>query len=166
MTTNFYRLSALFITIFLLGGCGLSQKGQSLSAFCERMNEFYEDYHLTPDGFIYTESNNSLTKYYSFNEKEIMLSFVCNDKNELQTLHIVFDNLTKKDTDEINFVKNCIHSFVDNTTESDNLLIKSDFENAIFTRDINTKTTKIGNTEMQIDVTEIGTVISVVQNIP
>ena len=40
------------------------------------------------------------------------------------------------------------------------------FENAIFIKNINTKKTKIGNTEMLIDVTEIGTVISVVQNIP
>ena len=166
MSTNFYRISALFFAIFLLGGCGLSQKGRSLSAFCERMNEIYEDYNLTPEGFIYDESKSSLTKYYSFNEKEIMLSFVCNNKNELQTLHIVFDSLTKNDTAEINFIKNSIYAFIDNTTETDNLISESDFDNAIFIKDINTKITKIGNTEMLIDVTEIGTVISVVQNIP
>ncbi len=166
MSTKFYRIFALFITLFLLSGCGLSQKGNSLTAFCERMNEIYEDYQLTPDGFIYNESKNSLTKYYAFNEKEIMLSFLCNDKNELQTLHIVFDSLTKNDTTEINFIKNSIYAFIDNTTETDNLISQSDFDNAIFIKDINTRKTKIGNTEMLIDVTEIGTVISVVQNIP
>lgn len=166
MSTKFYRILVLFITLFLLSGCSLSKKGYSLGAFCERMNELCEDYQLTPDGFIYNERKNSLTKYYSFNEKEIMLSFLYNNKNELQTLHIVFDNLTKNDTTEINFIKNSIYAFIDNTTEADNLLAEADFENAIFIKNINTKKTKIGNTEMLIDVTEIGTVISVVQNIP
>ena len=63
-------------------------------------------------------------------------------------------------------MKNSIYAFIDNTTETDNLLAEADFDNAIFIKDINTRKTKIGNIEMLIDVTEIGTVISVVQNIP
>ena len=41
-----------------------------------------------------------------------------------------------------------------------------DFENLVFKRDVETRTIKNGNTELKVDVTEIGTVISVYQNIP
>ena len=81
-------------------------------------------------------------------------------------MNIVSDSLTAEDSAQLEFIKNCIYSFVCNEEIVNNIFTDSDFDNAVLKVDINTKKTKSGNVEILIDVTEIGTVITVLQNTP
>ena len=166
MLTKFFSFVLSLSVLICLCGCTITESGHSLSAFCKRMNELNDTYNLTPSGYIIDEKNKTLTKFFAFTEKELMLEFEYAEKNDLTTLHIVFDNSSKNNQEETLFVKNSIYAFTNDTALTDLLLTEIDFENAIYNIDINTKNAKIGNTEIILDVTEIGTVISVVQNIP
>lgn len=158
----------LFITCFLfsLCSCTISDTGATLYGFTKRMNELNESYSLTDDGYIIDQENQTFTKYFTFNEKNVMLTFSYNEKNELDSMNIVSDSLTAEDSAQLEFIKNCIYSFVCNEEIVNNIFTDSDFDNAVLKVDINTKKTKNGNVEMLIDVTEIGTVITVLQSTP
>lgn len=158
----------LFITCFLfsLCSCTISDTGATLYGFTKRMNELNESYSLTDDGYIIDQENQTFTKYFTFNEKNVMLTFSYNEKNELDSMNIVSDSLTAEDSAQLEFIKNCIYAFVCNEEIVNNIFTDSDFDNAVLKVDINTKKTKSGNVEMLIDVTEIGTVITVLQSTP
>lgn len=158
----------LFVTCFLfsLCSCTISNTGATLYGFTKRMNELNEGYSLTDDGYIIDQENQTFTKYFTFNEKNVMLTFSYNEKNELNSMNIVSDSLTAEDSAQFEFIKNCIYAFVCNEQIANNIFTDSDFDNIVFNVNINTKKTKSGNVEMLIDVTEIGTVITVSQNTP
>ncbi len=166
MLIKIFSIVLSVVALACMCGCTLTEKGNSLSAFCERINTLDDTYNLTPSGYILDEENKTLTKFFRFTEKEILLEFEYAEGNNLTTLHIVFDNSAKNNQQELLFIKNSLYAFINNTALTDSLLTEIDFENAIYNIDMNTKKAKSGNTEIQLDVTEIGTVISVVQNIP
>lgn len=165
MVNKVFCILACFILLISFCSCALTENGNSLYAFCERINALDSSYNLSPTGFIVSESDKSLTKFFRVYQKEIMLQLVYNEDNLLTTLHIVFDNSEKNNAEEEKFIKNSIYAFADNTTTIDSLLVKIDFDNAIQSVDMHTKKAKIDNIEMLIDVTDIGTVITVVKNI-
>lgn len=164
-----FKFSLIIIALVLvisLCGCSFSEKGATIYAFTQRMNVLCEDYELTTDGYIFNEENNTYTKFFSFNENHIMLQFTCNDKNETTSLDIVFGNLQENNTQELTFIKNSIFAFIDDEAVAQELLATLSFDDILYFPHINTKNAKIGNIEAFVDVTEIGTVITVVQNIP
>ncbi len=164
MVKKVFFILLSFIVLFSVSGCRLKTEGNTLYGFTQRLNSLTE-YELTTEGYIKNESEKSLTKFFKLSESEIMLQLNYNEKNELSCLHIVFDNLKKNDTEELNFIEACIYAFIDNTETAQSLLKSIDFENCIYEKDINTKKEKIGNIDISIDVTDIGTVISVEKNI-
>lgn len=166
MLVKILSLVLSVIILICLCGCAITENGYSLYAFCERMNKCNSEYNLTPTGYIINESDKTMTKFFRLSQKEIMLQFVYDAKNQLTSLHIVFDNSERNNTEEEKFIKNCIYSFIHNTSITDSILTEIDFENTISKSDMNTKNAKIDNIEMLIDVTDLGTVITVVQSIP
>lgn len=126
------------------------------------MNTLNESYRLTEGGYIYNEKEQTLSKFYKIDHKDYLLSFGVNDKNNLCSLNIVFDKSDADDTYGLKFIENCIYAYVDNDQLAKEIL------NVIKLPDISYKTCsiqeKIGNTEIIVDVTEAGTVITVVQN--
>lgn len=152
--------------MFSFSGCQIRENGHSLQAFTERVNTLSNEWEIDVNGFIFDDKDKTFTKFFKFTESEIMVQVEQNKSNELCALHIVFDNLTENNTREIDFIKNIMFSFINNDNLTTDLLSKINFDDAIFKKDINTKAIKNGNTELKVDVTEIGTVISVYQNIP
>ena len=158
-------LAALALSLLMLTtGCGISSQGNTLHGFTQRMNEYPENYNLSESGYIYDAKNNTLTRFFKFNKNEIMLQFECAENNEFTCLHIVFDNNCKNNSQEINFIKNCIEAFTESSEATDELLEKIDFDNAIKTTSYETKTAKSGDTELLLDTTTLGTVISINRN--
>lgn len=166
MLEKFLSLILCFIIIFSFCSCALTEKGNSLYAFCKRISKLDDSYTITVSGFIADEEKQTLTKFFTFDEKEFMLQFIMNEENDITTLHIVFDNINQNNSKELNFIKNCISSFIANEETSEAIFTEIDIDNCLYTVNFNSRKTKIGNIEIIIDVTEIGTVISVFQNIP
>lgn len=134
-----------------------------MHGFTQRMNEKNPAYSMTNSGYIYDEAESTLTKYYVINDTNIMLRFTLDSNNELCSMNIVFDNLTESNTQELEFIRNCIECYCE-SPEATTLLGNISFPDVLFKKEINTIKNKIGNVEMLIDVTDIGCVISVVQN--
>ncbi len=164
--TKVFCIVISFLFIISVCGCSIVEDGYSLQAFTERANERFEQWEISANGFILNEKDKTYSKFFKFDKNEILVQFEYNENKELTSLHIVFDKLTKNNTQELDFIKNIIFAFINNNTITTEILSEINFEKAIFTPDLNTKTTKNGNIELKIDVTEIGTVISVYQNIP
>ena len=154
----------LLTTFFVLSGCSIKHSGNTLYGFTQRMNEANPDYSLTDSGYIYNEEEHSLTKYYVIDDTNIVLQFTTDEKNELYSMNIVFDNLTESNTDELEFIKNCIECYCEEPETASTLLSESNFPQTLFIKSPDTSKNKIGNTEMLIDVTDIGCVITVFRN--
>lgn len=161
---TFFLLYLILIITFTFNGCSISTAGNTLHGFTQRMNEKNPAYSMTNSGYIYDETESTLTKYYVINNTDIMLRFKADHNNRLCSMNIVFDNLTESNTQELEFIKNCIECYCESPEISAKLLSQTDFPKVLFTKDINTIKNKIGNIEILIDVTDIGCVISVVQN--
>ena len=77
-----FLVLALFIIVFL-NSCTVTQNGEDLSGFTQRINILNEQYNLTSQGFIYSDKNDSIFKFFVVNENEILLSFKEDDKGRL-----------------------------------------------------------------------------------
>ncbi len=164
---KFYTIVPIILIILtIFSSCNLKENGKSLSAFVTRLNNINKSYNITETGFIIDEKNKTLTKFFTFSNNNVMLQFTYSDNNELNSANIVFDNITENNPEELIFIKNVITAFINNEEIESKLLTAIEFDTCIFTIDKNTKKAKIGNVEMLIDVTEIGTVITVLQNTP
>ena len=154
----------VLITVLMLSGCSVKNAGNTLYGFTQRMNEKSGSYSLTDSGYIYNKTDSTLTKYYVIGETSLMLQFSIDDKNELYSMNIVFDNLTEDNTAELGFIENCIECYCEDSQTSSTLLNGADFPQVLFTKRLDTIKSKVGNTEMLIDVTDIGCVITVFRN--
>lgn len=163
---NFIFIFAVILILITGNGCESDTKGQTLSAFSERMNVLNEAYQMTPSGYIYDYDKKTISKFYTTDKREILVQFTMNDNSELCSMNIVFDNLTEDNQEELKFINHCIVAFVNNDSLTEELLAGIDFYTAIYVPSYETRNKKIGDVEILMDVTEIYTVISVVQNIP
>lgn len=164
MKKKYILTPLLFVIILTLTGCSFSSTGNSLYGFTQRMNQFPEQYNLTQTGYIFNEQNHTLTRFFKFGNDEIMLQFEYADENELSCLHIVFDNNCKNNSQAVKFAENCIEAYIENKEITEELMNKIDFKTAINTPSYETKQAKSGDTELLLDTTAIGTVISVSRN--
>lgn len=149
---------------FVLSGCAVSETGNSLHAFTERMNKISESYSLTENGYIFNDTDNTFTRFYKFNTNEIMVQFTCDENNNLYRLDLVFPNECAKNPQEIKFIKDCICAYINNTETQTDLMNKLQFDNTLNEVNYETQKAENGDTEMLIDVTAIGTVITIIQN--
>ncbi len=155
-----FLTTLLTLTLVTLCGCEITQAGNTLYSFTEKMNSFDHSYNLTEANYIYNSSDKSATKFYVIDSQTYTLTLDFNEENCINALHIVFDNSHEINPKGMNFIKNCILAYTENkkvARKTEEILSenKASYESI---------TEKIGNTDLIIDVTDIGTIISVVQN--
>jgi hypothetical protein len=156
-------LLLLVFTIFLTG-CSVSEKGEDLTGFVSKMNTLNESYDMKAKGFIFEEKSNRIYKFFIVNDTELLLSFTADNKGRLESMSITTSILIQ-DEAVLTFIKNAIFSFVDNNEIYNEITEAEHFKNAL--NEISTETTKIksGNAELLLDVTTLGTVITVHKDI-
>lgn len=156
-------LLLLVFTIFLTG-CSISEKGEDLTGFVSKMNTLNESYDMKAKGFIFEEKSNRIYKFFIVNDTELLLSFTADNKGRLESMSITTSILIQDDAVLI-FIKNAIFSFVDNNEIYNEITEDEHFKNAL--NEISKETIKIksGNAELLLDVTTLGTVITVHKDI-
>ncbi len=153
-------LICLLCMIFCFSCCKVKTQGESLDAFTERMNE-KSDYNLTCEGYIFDKSTNTFRKFYTVENINLMLSFKGDDENSLTSMNIVFDTVTQNNTATLKFIADCLNSFIDNGEILKKLNEFADFEKILSTKGYETIKKEIGSTEILIDTTDVGVVITV-----
>ena len=98
-------------------------------------------------------------------EQEILLSFKSDDKGRLTQLNFVADCDFYEYEKTTLFLENSLYAFINNDDLTINILSESNLFNNLSTKTKNTLKTKNGNIELLLDVTEIGTVITVYKDI-
>ncbi len=166
MKKYIFSILILLLTIITLNGCVFSTTGESLEAFSRRMNELNESYNMTSEGYIIDTEKCQLTKFFRFSEKEMMLNFKYDKKNRLNEMNIVFESVILDETpDSLAFIQDCIKSFIQNEKTEKEILNETDFENSIRKINIKTISAEADNIKIDIDTTNLGTVISVYKDI-
>ena len=121
---------------------------------------------MTSDGYIIDTKKSTFTKFFRFSENEIMLNFKYDKKNRLNEMNIVFESTIPDETPEIlTFIENCIKCFIQNETAEKKILDNTDFENSIKKINIKTISAETDNIKMEIDTTNLGTVITIYKDI-
>ncbi len=161
---NFTAIILIFTLLLTFSGCKLKTEGDSLSAFTQRVNEL-SDYELSANGYIYNEKTSTLSKFYTLENKNILLSFKGNDDNNLYSMNIVFDKIDKNNTLVIKFVSDCINAFINNDDIFKKLTSSEELINTLTEKSYETKTEKIGSIELLADTTDVGVVITVNKNL-
>ena len=166
MKKHIFGTLLLLFSIITLNSCVFSTTGESLEAFSKRMNEINESYNMTSEGYIIDTQKCELTKFFRFSENEIMLNFKYDKKNRLNEMNIVFESVLPDETPEaLTFIENCIQCFVQNEKAEKEILNKTDFENSIKKINMKTISAEADNIKIEIDTTNLGTVITVYKDI-
>lgn len=166
MKKHIFCILILLTSIITLNSCVFSTTGESLEAFSQRMNEINESYNMTSEGYIIDTKTQELTKFFRFSENEIMLNFKYDKKNRLNEMNLVFEPVLLDETPEaLNFIENCIKSFVQNEELEKEILNETDFENSIKKINMKTISAEADNIKIEIDTTNLGTVITVYKDI-
>ena len=152
------------ILIIFLNSCSVTDNGEDLSAFIFRMNTLNEQYNITSQGFIYSEGNNEVYKFFIANENEILLKFKEDDKGRLTEMNFVADSKFYEDSSSYEFFNNSIYSFINNENTYKEI-IDTDITQLLKTETKESVTIKRGNIEILLDVTTLGTVITVYKDI-
>lgn len=156
-------LLLLVFTIFLTG-CSISEKGEDLTGFVSKMNTLNESYDMKAKGFIFEEKSNRIYKFFIVNDTELLLSFTADNKGRLESMSITTSILIQDEAVLI-FIKNAIFSFVDNNEIYNEITEAEHFKNALNKTSKETTKIKSGNAELLLDVTTLGTVITVHKDI-
>ncbi len=166
MKKHLFSLLILLLSIITLNGCVFTTTGESLEAFSKRMNEQNKSYNMTADGYIIDASQSSLTKFFKFNENEIMLNFKYDKKHRLNEMNIVFDpDILEENYDSFNFICDCIKSFCRNENTNEEILNSTDLPNSIKKTNMKTISAEADNIKIEIDTTNLGTVITIYKDI-
>ncbi len=162
MKIKYFKILVLLLSIITLNSCVFSTLGDSLEAFSRRMNELNESYNMTSEGFIIDTTKSSLTKFFRFSEKEIMLQFKYDKKHRLNEMNLVFDPvILEGNPDSLTFISDCLKSFCQSEEIFKEILNVTDFENTIKTIKKETISAEVNNIKMEIDTTNLGTVITI-----
>ncbi len=154
----------LIVAILVFSSCKATTYGDTLYAFTERMNKLTDTYTLSENGYILDQKNDTLTHFYKFGENEILLQFKTDDKNYLTEMNIVFNGNFIEGTEEFIFIKNCISAFIDNEETERAFFAEKSLSQLLETKSNKTVEINKGDTQLLLDVTDSGTVITVVKN--
>lgn len=166
MKRHIISLLLILLSFITLSSCVFTTTGESLEAFSGRMNNLNENYNMTADGYIIDTAESTLTKFFKFGQNTLMLSFKYDKKYRLNEMNIVFEPVLLDEAPEsLTFIENCIKCFLVNEEAEKEILNETDFQNSIVTINMETKSAEADNIKMEIDTTELGTVISVYKDI-
>lgn len=166
MKKRILSILSLLFSIINLSGCVFSTTGESLEAFSRRMNETNDIYNMTSENYIIDTKKCTLTKFFKFSENEIMLKFGYDKKHRLNEMNLVFESKILNEAPEsLTFIKDCIKCFVQEEKSEKEILNETDFENAITNINIKTISAEADNIKIEIDTTNLGTVITIYRDI-
>lgn len=154
----------LLLTVFL-SSCSISQNSEDLTGFLTRLNSTNSSYNIEQTGFIYNNTEHSIYKFFYINEDEVLLSFKKDSVGRLTELNFVTQNQLTKNEATFTFFKNTLKAFVNNEVIFEKIISDKSLEAAFGTINNTSFATKNGNISIMLDVTEIGTVISVYKDI-
>ncbi len=166
MKKHILNLFITLLSLITLNSCVFETTGESLKAFSNRMNELNKNYNMTADGYIIDTEKSYLTKFFKFAENEIMLCFKYDKKHRLNEMNLIFESVILDEAPEaLTFIEDCIKCFVQNEETEKEILNETDFEKSI--RKINMKTisAETDNIKIEIDTTELGTVITIYKDV-
>ena len=149
------------ILIVFFSSCSVTWEGEDLSGFILRMNTLNEQYNLTSQGFIYSDENNNIYKFFVVNENEILLSFKNDNKGRLTEMNFVADHNFYEDLSSYDFLKNALNAFINHETTYSEVINGNNLTDILENNTKETATIKSGNIEVLLDVTTLGTVITV-----
>ena len=155
---------ALFFIIFL-NSCSVTQNGEDLSGFTLRINALNEQYNLTSQGFIYSDENDSIFKFFIVNENEILLSFKEDVKGRLIEMNFIANSIFYEDSSSLDFFKNSLNAFINNEQTYKEIIDNNNLMESLKTDTKETLTIKSGNIDVLLDVTTLGTVITIYKDI-
>lgn len=157
-------LFLLVFTIFLTG-CSITENGEDLTGFVLKMNTLNESYGINAEGFIFEDESSRIYKFFIVNDNELFLSFTADKKGRLDSMSIASSGSLTENEEALVFVKNAIFSFIDNKELYAEITEADEFKNGL--NEVSKETTKIksGNVELLLDVTTLGTVITVHKDI-
>lgn len=166
MKKRIFYLIMTLLSLITLNSCVFATTGESLEAFSNRMNELNEGYNMTSDGYIIDTENCRLTKFFKFSENEMMLNFKYDKKHRLTEMNIAFDpDILNENPDVLTFIEGCIKCFVDNENAETEILNSTDFNNSITEINMKTISAEADNIKIEIDTTQLGTVITVYKDV-
>ena len=154
----------LIVFVILTSSCSVQSNGDTLKGFTHRINKLYDTYEISENGYIFDQKNNTLSRFYKFSENEILLQFKTNNKNLLSEMNIVFTENLVEASDEFNFIKNCISAYIDDQETENHIFEDKSLYELLKTQSNDTIERKSGDTQFLLDVTDYGTVITVVKN--
>ena len=155
-------LTKLTVPIFLLlflSGCALSTAGNSVHSFCERLNELDKSYEITESGFI--ADSNTYSKFFVIDSNEILLKFTLDSKNRTKKMDIVYPIECNNSPASLEFIRNLIIAFCNNEKVSSEFLNFLEKEKVYSQTSFETKETESDSIKLQVDTTELGTIITV-----
>ena len=156
----------LLIILCLFTSCRAQTEGNTLYAFTMRMNELSQSYTLSENGYILDKNAGTLSRFYKFSENEILLQFTLDSTNNLTEMSIAYTHTLQQGTDEAEFVVNCISAFINDPRVEKELFKEKPLGDLLSTQSLETTEIKSGDTQLLLDVTEYGAVITVVKNSP
>ena len=166
MKKHLFNLLIIALSIISLSSCAFATTGESLEAFSQRMNEINESYNMTSEGYVINTEKRQLTKFFKLSENELMLNFKYDKKNRLNEMNLVFDPIIlDKSPEALDFIKDCIKAFIQNEPIENEILSSTDFESAIKEINIKTKSAEADNIKIEIDTTNLGTVITIYKDL-
>ena len=162
MKTKHYFLLISLLFFITATGCAPKENGDNLTGFCNRMNTYNESYNLTPDGYIFDDSENTYTRFFVFGDKtEMMLQFKLDEKSRIKQMNVALTpQKSTTDSESYAFITDCITAFCHDEKISNELIEKIDLETTLTIVNLKTKSAEYDKISIKTDTTEIGTIIS------
>lgn len=125
------------------------------------MNTLYEEKIFSPDGYIIDEENNTFYRFFQFDKNEVFLKFRYDENFSLTEINITFEKGAQNEKSVFVFVENCLKAFINNENIYDTLSKKINLSKTLCKNTLKTKEAETKNIKMCVDVSDIGSVISV-----
>ena len=161
-----FALFFLLLILITCTSCRAQTEGNTLYAFTMRMNQLSTTYTLSENGYILDQKAGTLSRFYKFSDNEFLLQFAVDDTNSLIEMSIVYTHTLSESTTEAEFIKNCISAFINDPETESGLFKEKSLWDLLNATSLETTEIKSGDTQLLLDVTEYGTVITVVKNSP
>ncbi len=157
-------LSAILCLFLIMTGCSVKENSDSLSGFCERMNILYESREFSPSGYGIDTKSSTFSRFYCINKYDLYIEFCYNGDKKLSSMTLTFNNESVNDDEFKKFIENCIISYSVNNEDVIKLLKENGITKYIKQKTLKTKKAELGNCQLLVDNTELGTVITVCRN--
>lgn len=155
-----FKFLTLFLIIFLCG-CTKDTHDGGIYGFTMRLSGSNAGFNVSAEGFINNRDDKTLCRCFTSGETDIILQFVYEDDGRLEHGDFIFDSLAKDDTKELNFIKECVKAYFDSEEDTAAIFDTMNFDSAVLKQTLKTKTAESGLCKLMLDVTAVGTVVTV-----